>query len=182
MSSGVNFDNNRGPVLINNQPRVLRASVIGKLVEIISSSPTGNQSLDRTTSDIDNKINFNELKRNRWIAELYKEDALLVDDSIKTLDSVIYNGSFKLKRQIRNYYSAALGKYGLYAKPFDISIIRDNADNIIDDVVFSVRETVSSSSDLGVEFLQEDIDYGIRMIVSYSIIECIVLENPNDYN
>ncbi|MDJ0035345.1 hypothetical protein QM637_05785 [Pantoea allii] len=182
MSSGVSFDNNHGPVLINNQPRVLRASVIGKLVEIISSYPTGNQSLDRTTSDIDNKINFNELKRNRWIAELYKEDALLVDDSIKTLDSVILNGSFKLKRQIRGYYSAALGKYGLYAKPFDISIIRNNADNIIDEVVFLVQQTVSSSSDLGVEFLQEDIDHGIRMIVSYSIIECIVLENPNDYN
>ena len=38
MGSGVNFNNNTGPVHINNQPRMLRASVIGKLIEIISNS------------------------------------------------------------------------------------------------------------------------------------------------
>lgn len=182
MTSGVNFNDNTGPVLINNQPRVLRASVIGKLIEIISNPVGGGQSLRRTASDIDAKISFNDLKRNRWVAELYKEDALLIDDSIKTLDSIIYNGSFKLKRQIRNYYYAALGRYGLYEKPFDIDLIRKNSDNIIDEVIFAAQETVSSCSTLGAEFLQEDIDNGIRMIISYSIIECIVLENPNDYN
>lgn len=182
MASGVNFNDNTGPVLINNQPRVLRASVIGKLIEIISNSIGGTPSLNRTASNIDVKILFNDLKRNRWVAELYKEDSLLIDDSIKTLDSIIYNGSTKLKRQFRNYYNIALGRYGLYGKPFDIDIIRKNSDNIIDEVIFSAQETVSSCSNLGVEFLQEDIDHGIRMIVSYSIIECIVLENPNDYN
>lgn len=182
MSSGVSFKDNLGPVLINNQPRVLRASVIGKLIEIISSSEGGGQSLRRTASEINVKISFNDLKRNRWVAELYKEDALLVDNSVKTLDSIIYQGSVKLKRQFRNYYNAALGRYGLYEKPYNMSIIKINSDNIIDEVVFSAQETVNSCSELGAEFLQEDIDYGIRMIVSYSIIECIVLENPNDYN
>ncbi|WP_182074551.1 MULTISPECIES: hypothetical protein [unclassified Serratia (in: enterobacteria)] len=182
MTSGVNFNDNNGPVLINNQPRVLRASVIGKLIEIIANPVGVVQSINRTPSNIDAKISFNDLKRNRWVAELYKEDALLVDNSIKTLDSIIYNGSVKLKRQFRTYYNTALGKYGIYEKPFNIEIIRKNSDNIIDDVVFSAQEIVSSCSDLGVEFLQEDIDYGIRIIVSYSIIECIVLENPNDYN
>ncbi|EMY7636973.1 hypothetical protein ABCT75_000983 [Citrobacter freundii] len=182
MSSGVSFHDNIGPVLINNQPRVLRASVIGKLIEIISSSEGGGQSLRRTASEINGKISFNDLKRNRWVAELYKEDALLVDNSVKTLDSIIYQGSVKLKRQFRNYYNAALGRYGLYEKPYDMSIIKKNSDNIVDEVVFLAQETVNSCSDLGTEFLQEDIDYGIRMIVSYSIIECIVLENPNDYN
>ncbi|HFW2045821.1 TPA: hypothetical protein ACIBFR_004811, partial [Salmonella enterica subsp. enterica serovar Typhimurium] len=70
----------------------------------------------------------------------------------------------------------------LYEKPFNIEVIRKNSDNIIDNVIRSAQETVSSCSNLDAEFLQEDIDYGIRMIVSYSIIECIVLENPNDYN
>lgn len=182
MTSGVNFNDNTGPVLINNQPRVLRASVIGKLIEIISNPVGGAQSLKRTASNIDVKILFNDLKRNRWVAELYKEDALLVDDSIKTLDSIIYNGSTKLKRQFRSYYNIALGRYGLYEKPFNIALVRKNSDNIIDEVIFAAQEAVSSCSNLGAEFLREDIDYGIRMIVSYSIIECIVLENPNDYN
>lgn len=45
-----------------------------------------------------------------------------------------------------------------------------------------LKKRLVRASNLDAEFLQEDIDYGIRMIVSYSIIECIVLENPNDYN
>ena len=176
------FQDNNGPVNIDNQPRVLRASVIGKLIEIISNPVGGEQSLNRKASNIDVKISFNDLKRNRWVAELYKEDALLVDESIKTLDTIILNGSVKLKRQFRGYYNTALGLYGLYEKPFNIEVIRKNSDNIIDNVIRSAQETVSSCSNLDAEFLQEDIDYGIRMIVSYSIIECIVLENPNDYN
>ncbi|EDH3232355.1 hypothetical protein GPA64_000265, partial [Salmonella enterica] len=95
MTSGVNFKDNTGPVHIINQPRVLRASVIGKLIEIISNPVGGEQSLNRKASNIDVKISFNDLKRNRWVAELYKEDALLVDESIKTLDTIILNGSVK---------------------------------------------------------------------------------------
>lgn len=45
MTSGVNFKDNTGPVHIINQPRVLRASVIGKLIEIISNPVGGEQSL-----------------------------------------------------------------------------------------------------------------------------------------
>lgn len=79
MASGVNFNDNTGPIHIDNQPRVLRASVIGKLIGIISNPVNGGQNLKRTASDIDVKILFNDLKRNKWVAELYKEDALLVD-------------------------------------------------------------------------------------------------------
>ncbi|NHB92130.1 hypothetical protein [Photorhabdus cinerea] len=182
MSAGVNFDNNTGPVFIDNKPRALRASVIGKLVKIISTAPVSQQNLQRTPSDIDIKIEFNDLKRNRWVAELYRDDAILVDTSIKTLDSLILDGSVKLKRQFKNFYNAALGRFGLYEKPFSIDMIKKNSDNIIDDIIIAAQEMVSSCSDLGTEFLQEDIDYGVQMIVSYSIIECVVLENPNDYN
>ena len=67
-----------------------RASVIGKLIEIISNSVGSEQNLNRIASNIDVKIEFNDLKRNRWVAELYKEDALLVDESIKTLDAILF--------------------------------------------------------------------------------------------
>lgn len=155
MTSGVNFKDNTGPVHIINQPRVLRASVIGKLIEIISNPVGGEQSLNRKASNIDVKISFNDLKRNRWVAELYKEDALLVDESIKTLDTIILNGSVKLKRQFRGYYNTALGLYGLYEKPFNIEVIRKNSDNIIDNVIRSAQETVSSCSNLDAEFYKK---------------------------
>ncbi|MBD2801515.1 hypothetical protein ID854_13880 [Xenorhabdus sp. M] len=182
MSTGVTFDNNTGPVFIDNQPRALRASVIGKLIKIMSTAPFSPQNLQRTPSDIDVKIEFNDLKRNRWVAELYRDDAILVDESIKTLDSLIFNGSDKLKRHFRNFYNDALGRFGLYKKPFSIDMIKKNSDNIIDDIIISTQKMVGSCSDLGDEFLQEDIDLGVKMVVSYSIIECMVLENPNDYN
>ncbi|MBI6181836.1 hypothetical protein AB6849_08170 [Serratia proteamaculans] len=182
MSSGVDFHNNSGPVYIDNQPRQVRASVVGKLIEIISTYEAGNQNLYRTVSDIDLKISFNDLKRNRWIAELYKEDAILVDESIKTLDSIILNGSAKLKKQFRGFYNEALGRYGLHEKPINLELLRNNSDNIIDDVIKSTLRMIGSCQNLDSEFLQEDVDNGVRMIVSYSIIECVVLENPNDYN
>lgn len=182
MSGGVVFEGNKGPVYIENQPRELRASIIGKLVEIISKSDPVEQNLERTASDIDIKIIFNDLQRNKWVADLYKDDAIVIDESIKTLDSIIYNGSRKLKRQFKSFYNAALGRFGFYERPFILDAIRQNSDNIIDDVLNSAQKMVSSCSNLDSEFLQEDIDYGIKMIVSYSIIECVVLENPNDYN
>lgn len=182
MSSGIIFDNNKGAVYIENQPKQLRASVIGKLIAIMSQFPETDQNLQRDSSDIDLKIQFNDLKRNRWIAELYREDAILIDESIKTLDSLILNGSVKLKKQFRRFYNAALGRYGLYDKPFSIDVIKKNSDNIVDDILNSTRQMLNSCSELDSEFLQEDIDAAIFMILSYSIIECIVLENPNDYN
>lgn len=43
-------------------------------------------------------------------------------------------------------------------------------------------EFVRASSDLQAGYYDEDINFGIALITSYSIIECIVLENPNDHN
>ncbi|EJG2210945.1 MULTISPECIES: hypothetical protein [Proteus] len=182
MSAGVTFERNNGPVYIQNQPKQVRASVLGKLIEIMSQAPETEQNLQRESSNIDLKIQFNDLKRNRWIAELYREDAILVDESIKTLDSLILNGSTKLKRQFKRFYNTALGRYGVYSKPFVIDIIKNNSDNIIDDVLSATKDMISTCSELDSEFLQEDIDSAICMIISYSIIECVILENPNDYD
>ncbi|UAN48679.1 hypothetical protein KGP17_20380 [Serratia sp. JSRIV001] len=182
MKSGVNFDNNHGPVTILNKPNVIRASVVGQLVEILSQANSISDNLSRVPAEIDLKINFNDLKRNRWIAELYKQDSLIVDESIRSLDLLIPRGSEKLKRQMKGFYKQALGRFSVQGGVLELERVKVNSDNIIDEVIKYTRDLIDDCSNINSGIYKEDIDYGIQLIVSYSIIECVILENPNDHN
>ncbi|CNE88025.1 Uncharacterised protein [Yersinia enterocolitica] len=178
----VNFEKNYGPITISNQSTVARVSVVGQLIEIISQAEMVYTNLNRIPSEIDVKIKFNDLKRNKWIAELYKQDSLVIDESIKALDLIIPRGSEKLKRQMKSFYKQALGKYNIDNDVFNLDNLRLHSDNIIDYVLNATRELVDNCSNLSSGVLKEDFEYGVQLVTSYSIIECVVLENPNDHN
>lgn len=182
MSKGVIFNNNTGPVTILNENGFARPSILGKLIEIIAKSDQQPMNLDRMPVDIDVKIQFNDLKYHNWIISGYANSSLLIDDSIETLNQTILNGSTKLKRTMKEFYLGALTKYSICQEPFDLQKLRINSDAIVSDVILSVTNLVKNSSDLKEGYFEEDIQIGINLIISYSIIECIVLENPNDHN
>ncbi|TMP77209.1 hypothetical protein CWC05_20585, partial [Pseudoalteromonas ruthenica] len=71
MSKGVTFKDNLGPVNINNENRVARSSILGKLVEIIAISNTESCNLSRDPAEIEIKINFNDLVTHRWLVDEY---------------------------------------------------------------------------------------------------------------
>ena len=99
-----------------------------------------------------------------------------------SLNQMIFNGSTRLKRQMKRFYLEALAKNSIATKPFDLAKLKANSDNVIKEVIALAKKFVTSSNNLKEGYFVEDIDHGIALIVSYSIIECIVLENPNDYN
>lgn len=174
----VQFDNNQGHITIHaGSEGVPRPSVLGRLVELIALGSCENNSLDRLPSEIESKISFNDLNSCRWVVDQYIESSLLIDESIRELNRVILNGGMKLKRQMNAFYKASLSKYSISTKPFDLVKLRACSDEIVMDVIERTRDLIRGSSDLQEGFFVEDIEYGVSVIVSYSIIECVVLEN-----
>lgn len=182
MSKGVSFHDNKGPVTVRNEHRTPRASILGKLIEIIAISEHEPINLNRVPSEIDVKIQFNDLNGYQWLVDEYISSSLLIDESIQELNQTILNGSTKLKRQIKLFYNRSLEKHSVNTRPFDLKKLKENSDHIVKDVIDQVAEFVKLSADLKNGYFEEDIEYGVTLITSYSIIECIVLENPNDHN
>lgn len=182
MGGSVVFKDNNGPVNIETDRRIARASVLGKLIEIIATSGTAPVDLTREPSETERKIVFNNLNTQQWIIKEYIRNALLVDGSITQLNKMISGGSTKLKRQMNIFYCKALAEFRILKFPDDLDRLREHSDQIVAKVIVYVEDFVRSSSDLQDGFYDEDIEFGVVLITSYSIIECIVLENPNDHN
>ncbi|TWU67803.1 hypothetical protein AYI74_13600 [Shewanella algae] len=182
MSKGVAFHDNQGPVTVLNEQKTPRASILGKLIEIIATSEHDALNLDRIPSEIDTKIQFNDLDGYRWLIDEYVNSSLLIDESIKELNQTVLNGSTKLKRQMRLFYNRSLEKHSISTRPFDLPKLKLHSDHVVKDVIDMVTGFVKSSADLKSGYYEEDIEYGVSLITSYSIIECIVLENPNDHD
>lgn len=182
MSKGVVFNNNNGPVTVENENRTPRPSILGKLIEIIAVGSTDKINLDRVPADIEVKIEYNNLNSYKWVVEEYIGESLLVDESIKELNQTILNGSTRMKRQMKLFYNKALSKHTITTSPFDIEKLKLLSDEIVKEVMRLTAEFVQESNDLKDGYFQEDVDHGVALITSYSVIECIVLENPDDHN
>lgn len=182
MSKGVVFNDNKGPVTVVNENGSARPSILGKLIEIIATSDQVSMDLDRVPAEIDVKVNFNDLNGHKWIIEEYIRSSLLIDESIEALNQTVLNGSTKLKRQMKIFYNRSLEKHSISINPFDLEKLKLNSDAVVSEVIYMTKEFVKNSADLKHGYFEEDIDYGVSLITSYSIIECIVLENPNDHN
>ena len=182
MNSGVVFNGNTGPIDIKNEKKIVRPSILGKLVEIIATSDPEPIDLKRKPSEIEDKINFNNLKTHRWLVTEYIDNSCLIDGSIDQLNKMINNGALKFKRQMKLFYKKALADFGICTFPLDLEKLKNQSDNVVERVMKLSNEFVRSSSDLQEGYFDEDIEFGIALITSYSIIECVVLESPNDYN
>jgi len=182
MSKGVTFENNLGPVTVINESATPRPSIVGKLIEIIADGNCEQLNLDRVPAEIEYKVDFNNLKTHQWIVEEFIGSSLLIEESILELNQTILNGSTKLKRQMKRFYYMALAKFSIVTKPFNLEKLRFHSDDVVQEVIALVTKFVKSSADLNRGYYEEDINNGVALIVSYSIVECIVLENPNDHN
>ncbi len=122
---------------------------------------------------IEAKISHNDIKRNKALIDEYKVFYMKVNSLYQILEE---QGSFKkenLLRNIRSIYVQIKGKYiGNDGNP--MQIIRDNADNIIEDVqdkllVMAEEKTINCS---------EDISFGVSLIMVDAFMRCKILEEP----
>lgn len=123
--------------------------------------------------DIDNKISHNDVKRNKYLIEEYKVFYSKVNSIYAELES---QGDFKknkLLKNVRQLYLKLKGKY-VSNKETELADIRINADNIIEELDEQIYQLVKSDGD----FYQEDITYGISIILVDAFMRCKILEEP----
>ncbi len=122
--------------------------------------------------EIESKIKYNDIKRNKALIDEYKVFYSKVNSLYQELE---IQGSFRkenLLRNIRSIYLQIKGKYtGNAANP--MQIIRDNSDNIIEDVQEKLALTLEKAGSS-----LEDISFGISVIMVDAFMRCKILEEP----
>ena len=133
-----------------------------------------NEDYNSTKSfNINDKISFNAIKRNKVLIEEYK----IYYSQLNTLYSELEKaGTFrkeKLLRNIKRIYLKVKGKYVIDSTD-TIKIIRQNADNIIEDIENQLLEMIEKNE----KHCEEDIMFGISVIMVDAFIRCKILEEP----
>lgn len=135
--------------------------------EEVSSSSMG-------AFEIEAKIKHNDIRRNKTLIDEYKVFYAKVNSLYQTLEE---QGSFKkenLLRNIRTIYLQAKGRY-VENNPNPLQIVRDNADNIIEDV----QDKLLSMAEKNTSNCSEDISFGVSLIMVDAFMRCKILEEPS---
>lgn len=156
----------------NEHPSLLNM-VITAISEIELYADEEASSPNTKAFEIEAKIKHNDIKRNKALIDEYKVFYTKVNSLYQVIEE---QGSFKkenLLRNIRSIYLQVMGKYvGNDVDP--MRMIRDNADNIIEDVqdklLVMAEEKTSNCS--------EDISFGVSIIMVDAFMRCKILEEP----
>lgn len=123
--------------------------------------------------DIDAKLDFNKVVRSRsWIDE-YKVCYHIINSLYDELEA---QGSFKkvkLLRNVRNIYVKIKGSY-VGDSESQQDIVSANADNIIEDVEEELLKLAKSQRSV----CEEDLSFGISLILVDAFMRCKILEKP----
>ena len=123
--------------------------------------------------NIEHKIEYNSVIRNKPLIDEYKVFYTKIASLYSELE---LQGSFKkenLLRNIRKIYLKVKGKYAGSAKN-SITLVQDNADNIIEDVEEALMESCESYKTLS----DEDVSFGVSIIMVDAFMRCKILEEP----
>ncbi len=125
-----------------------------------------------TTFNIENKIKFNSIKRNKFIIEEYSK----YYGKINTLYSELEKqGSFKKEKLLRNInhiYNKIKSKY-IADNENSIEIIQKNADNIFEAVETELMNIIDIE-----QSNNEDIFFALPIIMVDAFMRCKILEEP----
>ncbi len=133
--------------------------------------------------NIDVKISYNSIKRNKSLIEYYKVFHSKLNNLYYELEN---QGSFKKEKLLDNIniiYQKTRGKY-VGNSENAMEIIQENADNIFDDIENELLEDVENKllKDIDSEstLYDEDISFGITIVMIDAFMRCRILENPNE--
>lgn len=152
-------------------------SIIAEVVNILSGSCTLESfPLDSSPlpSKVEEKIIHNNVNRCRHIIETYKDNVIDLGYAYKTIEELRPGRHQKLLHIISRCYKNELGKL-FDDGNFSQEKIRQNSDQILENIMHVLREKTLESSNLNAE--NEDVDIAIGVIVADAFISCVVLEN-----
>ena len=121
--------------------------------------------------DIEVKIHYNDIKRNKYIIREYRVFYPKINGLYKELES---QGTFKKEKLLRNINNLYLRSKGKYIVDDELSDIRNNADNIFEDIENDLFELIKEEG----RFFREDIVYAVSIIMVDAFMRCKILEEP----
>jgi hypothetical protein len=121
---------------------------------------------------ITDKISYNNIKRNKCLIEEYGGYYGKINSLYSELES---QGSFKKEKLLRNIRTVYLKVKGKYTQGVSdpMPIIQEKADDIIEDI-----ENVFLSLVTDTNKYQEDISFGISVVLVDAFMRCKILEEP----
>jgi hypothetical protein len=155
----------------------LNPSLLKNIINEISKLSLENAPIVDTQSlvpfSIDEKIAYNSITRNKFLIDEYKVYYSKINALYTELEK---QGSFRkedLLRYIRQSYLAIKGKYVGDSKNVD-EIIRENSDNIIEEMQNVLVQSIIKDETT----YQENIEFGIAVVMVDAFIRCKILEEP----
>lgn len=179
---GIGQNNGIVNVYAGKQGGPSRASIIALVIKSFAegSSDDGEVSRVETDYEVEEKIEYNNLQEYAYlIDEYYEQYALITERSFSVAESERPGSTEKIFRQVHQFYKRTLYSRGGRSPESRMDIVRDYADEIIEDVIDKVKKMVVSSPELSA-YMEEDVEFGAGCIVGYAIIECQVLEKPSN--
>lgn len=152
------------------------SSLLGKAIEAISNidfDEADEKNALPVAFKIDDKISYNQVKRNKPLIDEYKVFYSKLNELYKELE---IEGSFKkekLLRNIRTLYLKIKGKY-LNGATNEMDLIRKNADNIIEDIEQELMNLIEKDP----KHYEEDVSFGVSIIMVDAFMRCKILEEP----
>ena len=121
---------------------------------------------------IDQKINYNGLKRNKTLIQEYAKFYPKINSLYSALEK---EGSFKKEKLLRNIQLLYVRTKGSYVNGAadELNEIFKNADNIFEEIEDELLKSVDASQSVG-----EDISFAIPIVMVDAFIRCKILENP----
>ena len=140
-------------------------------IEHIANMDVDNLDYDNNTEifDINNKILYNNLKHNKIYIDEYKVYYGKIDAIYKELENFNSFKKTKLLRKIRQFYIDEIKEN--YNGTNDINIIRENSDNIFDNVKERIENCLSNVE-------EDDVYIALPIILVDAFIRCKILEEP----
>lgn len=134
--------------------------------------------IDLTPFDIEKKIEYNLVIKNRPKFDKYKMYYIICDSVLNVMDNSLYQSKNKLMNMINDCYEDILGSILLKAhkakeKKDKIELIQEQADEIIDLIKNKLICMLETN-----EIYYEDKELGVNIILCYAFMQCKILEKP----
>lgn len=157
---------------LNAKPTLL-SLIINQIACADFSEEVPEESENPSPFDIEEKIKYNCVRRNRELIEEYKVFYAKVNSLYSELEM---QGSFKKEQLLRNIRTVYLRAIGAYVTTTEdrIDAVQAHADDLIEDVQDELLKMISDNS----SNFQEDISFGISVIMVDAFMRCKILEEP----
>lgn len=150
-------------------------SLIKKLCKVLENDIT-NSDIELLPFTPEEKISYNNVIQYEEIIKEHAKFYLICDNIMNTLDDYDMGCKDRMLRSIKLQYSLIIGELKRVNPNVEkMQLIRENSDDIINKVRDFLRKRLEQGTE---EITQEDIDYGLIIIVCYAFLNCKILENP----